>query len=177
MEEVILKSLFDVLLTAMLLTIFEVVFFGWEISKKITTTVGNLVNSFATTLGSNVDGIFRLPGNMTEAIAEEEAILVNDYNESVMYDGWWIVGLLFMGLLGTGGYLYKHDQFSSETVKNTAILSLGTTVLFIIFQLYFFYGITTGDYKYPTQKESQLIATDAMIKTLEDDLNPPPESE
>jgi len=174
MEEVILKSLFDVLLTALMLTIFEIAFFGWVVSGKITRTVNTLITSFATTLGSNVDGIFRLPGNMTKAIAEEEAILVADYNESVMYDGWWIAGLLFMGLLGTGGYLYKQDQLD---IIHASKFAFGTAILFAIFQVYFFFGITTGDYKYPTKKESQLIATDAMIESLEDDLTPPPESE
>lgn len=170
----VLKNLFDVLLAALILTIFEIVFFGAVISSKITSTVKNLVNNFATKLGQNAQGVFKLPESTVRAIAEEEAILVNDYNESVMYDGWWIAGLLVMLLLGIGGYLYNIGELNVSTGINTLAFALGTTILFALFQVYFLYYVSL-QYNYPTQDESRLIATDAMIQTLENDLQGEPE--
>jgi len=178
----IVKTLFSVLLAALLLTIFEIVFFGMNISGTITTTVSNLVNKFADSLGKNVNGIFRLPESTINAIADEEAILVKKYNESVMYDGWWIAGLLFMGLLGVGGYLHEHrpkdleDSFKDwyPIDYETILFTCGTVFLFAMFQLYFLKFVSMGGYLYPTTTEAQLIATNAMIDTLERNLNTPP---
>ena len=184
-----LKNLFDVLLAALILTIFEIVFFGAIISSKITSTVKNLVRNFATKFGQNAQGVFKLPESTVRAIAEEEAILVNDYNESVMYDGWWIAGIIVILLLGIGGYLMQpividvnpdgtsittEGELNLATGINTLAFALGTTILFALFQVYFLYYVSL-QYNYPTQDESRLIATDAMIQTLEEDLQGEPE--
>lgn len=165
----VLKNLFDVLLAALILTIFEIVFFGAVISKTISRTVKNLVTNFAQKLGQNAQGVFKLPETTIKAIAEEEAILVNDYNESVMYDGWWIAGILVILLLGTGWKLNRRGELNWSSLLNTLTFSIGTATLFMIFQWYFFYYVSL-QYNYPTQDESRLIATDAMIQTLEADL-------
>lgn len=178
----VLKNLFDVLLAALILTIFEIVFFGAVISKTISRTVRNLVKNFAKKLGQNAQGVFKLPETTIKAIAEEEAILVNDYNESIMYDGWWIAGIIVILLLGIGGIISrpKNIYVNGELTEippelnwisliNTLTFSIGTATLFMIFQWYFFYYVSL-QYNYPTQDESRLIATDAMIQTLEADL-------
>lgn len=171
----VLKNLFDVLLAALILTIFEIIFFGAVVSRTITRTVKNLVRNFAKKLGEGVEGVFKLPESTIQAIAEEEAILLNDYNESVMYDGWWIAGILVMLLLGIGGYLYHIEELNLATGINTLAFALGTTILFGLFQTYFFFYVSM-QYNYPTQDESRLIATDAMITSLEKDLQGEAES-
>lgn len=162
----VVKSLLNVLTAALILTIFEIVFFGTTIAPTITSQVSKLVKSFAEQLGQNIDGIVRLPSNTVKAIKEEEQIIVSEYNESVMYDGWWLAGILSILILSCNWYL---GLGFFEFLAEVAPFAFGTAVLFALFQVYFYYEVSKK-YNYPSQDESRLIATDAMISSLENDL-------
>lgn len=179
----ILKLLFDVLVAALILTAFEIIFFKFSISLTISNRITRLITLFAKTLQENVNGIFKLPTNLIKAISDEEAILVTKFNESVMYDGTWIAGLLVISLLGISCILIYNDSFKPEDERElnghgimvTIAFSIGTTTLFAIFQWFFAYRIAAcvnqnECYQYPSNDEAQYIATNAMITSLRKNL-------
>lgn len=167
------KILLDILIAAFILTVFEIVFFRTEIVKTIRYSLKYNINKFAKSIAEASDTIFRLPGNFIKAIKEEEDILRKKYDQSVMYDGVWILGLLFIAIIliynGTSLEGKDLDWWSCDLaikLGDIAIFPFFTTLFFILFQIYFFY-IITKKYKYPSEEELQLISIDSMINAIE----------
>lgn len=169
------KSLLDILIAAMVLTIFEIVFFRTSVVPTIRKSLIHNINKLSDKLAKISDSVFRLPGNVIQAITDEESILMKKYNRSVMYDGSWILGLLVIFILmvynSTPLDTKNLDWFScdfSVKLSEFAIFPALTTVFFILFQVYFFYQISKK-YNYPSEDELQLIAMQSMVDKIKEE--------
>lgn len=166
------KAGLDILIAALVLTIFEIVFFRVSVVPTIRNSLILNINKLSAKLGNFSDSIFRIPGNMVKAITDEEALLMKKYNQSVMYDGCWIMGLLVIAILmvynitplDTKDLSWFSCDFSVK-LSEFAIFPSMTTIFFIAFQIYFFYYISKN-YNYPSESELQLIAMQSMVSKI-----------
>lgn len=149
-----------VFLAALVLTIFEIVFFFWIIGPTTANKVKDGLGYLTSQLSEDSQAL-QIPTPVIDDIAREEKDLINKYNQSLIGDASWIGGLLIISILVLA--LFQSPDMLLN--KSSAIFSIGSSVLFIAFQVYFFFLVALK-YNYPTPPELELASLKGLDKAL-----------
>lgn len=142
------KQIFGILLTAFFLTIFELIFFKLQVAPLIEDSIDEQLGRINTEFGEylNLSEEFK---NYFEILTLEEKELIDKLNWSIIIDGSYIVVILLLMLVYI---LFKvHDKYLLLH-KDIYFFSFGSLVLFVIFQIYFFF--LNQNYNYATLDET-----------------------
>ena len=165
MNPIFHKEVFGIILTALFLTMFEIGFFVWQVAPTITWNVKGLINTFANSIASQNPDLLQIPPSILAALEAEEADLTRRLNQSIIFDAAWIAVFLVI-LLGFLAYALKGTGISTMD-KSSVLFLLGSLILFIAFQVFFFFEVSMA-YGYPGNDESIFAAKQALLKAIKE---------
>lgn len=156
------SNIFGIVLAALLLTIFEIFFFNFQVAPTISRSIQGIIKNFGRKLNEEIP-LNEIPESLLESIEKEEAITVDKYNEAVMYNTGYVIGGLG-AILVIIAYLFKGSNEKLMT-KSAWFFVIGSFILFALFQVYFFYEVSLK-YNYPTTQEAEYIVNQSMLNTV-----------
>jgi len=167
MNIVFQQELFGILLTALLLTLFEIGFFVYMVAPTIQYLTKNLVRNLGRSLKSKNTNQVKIPESIIDSIQEEEARLLEKINKGIIRDSLWIGGgiltLMFFII-----YSLKTENSRLFTIQS-AIFVIGSFTLFALFQYYFFIEVGMN-YGYPETPESTFYVRQSLLQQINNQL-------
>jgi predicted PurR-regulated permease PerM len=151
----------SIIIAALILTIFEIIFFFWLVAPTTSGQIKSALNYLSDEIKKAAPGITQMPPQIINSVVDEENELKTKYNRSLIADASWVGGLLIIAFLILGWW----QSPIPLTGWNTLIFAGGSAVLFIGFQIYFYF-LVAKQYNYPTSPELELAAIKGLNKAV-----------
>lgn len=157
------KELFGIILTAMMLTLFEIGFFIKTVAPTVSSKTKSMVRSFAESVSRKYPEIPQIPTVLIDSISFEEHDLIKKLNQSIIFDSFWVAAVLLI-ILSFLAWFIKGKKVGNLVVPGAFVLI--TIIAFIIFQ-YYFYRFVSLKYDYPGAQKNLQTATKAVLQAIQ----------